>query len=151
MENRKRLRFAFVGGVFCAIVGSLLGGVVVVLIRIFQGGAQDIVGAMSMFPMAVVLVGIPGVPFGFIVGSVGGWWLVGRAGHGDPGRRFYFESAGLGGVLGATFPLIMAAFGWGPFENLVSALPISIGIGIVCGAALVPFMRKRVAAPSQAV
>lgn len=151
MENRKRLRFAFVGGLFCVIAGSLLGGVALVLIRIFQGGAKDIVGAISMFPMAVVLVGIPGIPFGFIVGSVGSWWLVGRAGQRDPGRRLYFESAGLGGVLGATFPLILTVFGWGPFENLVSALPISIGTGIVCGAALVPFMRKRVAAPSQAV
>ena len=33
MTNRNRLTFAIVGGVFCAIVGSLLGGVAVVLIR----------------------------------------------------------------------------------------------------------------------
>jgi hypothetical protein len=149
MENKKRMGLAFVGGAFCAIVGSLIGGVVVVLIRTLQGSAKDLAEGLAFFPMAVVFVAIPGVPFGFVVGSaVGSWLLAARADHGDPGKRLYFESAGLGGVLGATFPLILTAFGWGPFNNLVTAVPISIGIGILCGAALVPFMRKRVAVPS---
>jgi hypothetical protein len=148
MANRKSLSFAIVGGVFCAIVGSLLGGVVVVLIRALQGNTQNMAEALAFFPMAVVFVAIPAAPFGFIVGSFGSWWLATRADRGVSGRRLYFESAGIGGVLGATFPLILAVLGWGPFNNLVSALPISITIGIVCGVALTPLMRKHVAVPS---
>ena len=142
------MTFAVVGGVFCATVGSLLGGVVVVLIRASQGNTQSVVEALIFFPMAVVFVAIPAVPFGFIAGSAGSWWLACRAERGVPGKRLYFESAGIGGVLGATFPLIMAVLGWGPFNNLVSALPISITIGIVCGIMLIPYTRKHVAVPS---
>ena len=145
MANRKRWSFAIVGGVFCATVGSLLGGAVVVLIRTLPGNTQGIVEALAFFPMAVVFVAIPAAPFGFIVGSIGSWWLAARADRGVLGKRPYFESAGIGGILGATFPLILTVLAWGPFNNLVSALPISIIIGIVCGAALTPVMRRHVA------
>jgi hypothetical protein len=148
MENKKRLTQAMIGGVFCATVGSLLGGVVVVLIRVLQGNTQNIVEALAFFPMAVVFAAIPAAPFGFIVGSAGSWWLAVRTDSGVLGRRLYFESAGIGAVLGATFPLILALLGWGPFANLISALPISITIGIVCGIILTPLMRKYRPLPS---
>lgn len=148
MANRKRLSFALAGGVFCAIVGSLLGGVVVVLIRALQGNTRDMAEALTLFPMAVVLVAIPAAPFGFIVGSLGSWCIAARADRGVSEKRLYFESAGIGGLLGATFPLILTILGWGPFNNLVSALPISITIGIVCGIILIPVTRKHVAVPS---
>jgi hypothetical protein len=151
MANRKRLSFAIVGGVFCATVGSIMGGVVIALIRTLRGNTQDIAEALAFLPMAVVFVAIPAAPFGFIVGTVGSWWLAARADRGVLGKRLYFESAGIGGILGATFPLILAVLGWGPFNNLVSALPISIGIGIVCGVVLTPLVRKHVAVPSWVV
>ena len=147
MASRKRLSFALASGVFCAIAGSLLGAVVV-LIRALQGTTQGMVEALAFFPAALVFVAIPAAPFGFIVGSLGGWWLAVRADRGVSWTRLYFESAGVGGVLGATFPLILAVLGWGPFNNLVSALPISITIGIVCGIMLIPYTRKHVAVPS---
>lgn len=148
MAIRKRLTLAVTGGVFCATVGSLLGGLVVVFIRMLQGNTQSIVDALEFFPMAVVFAAIPAAPFGLIVGSAGSWWLAGRAERGVSGRRLFFESAGIGAVLGATFPLILALLGWGPFANLASALPISIGIGIVCGIILIPLLRKYRPLPS---
>jgi hypothetical protein len=143
MDTRKRFTLIVIGGVFCAVVGSLLGGLVVVLLRMLRGNMQNnIVEALEFFPMAVVFAAIPAAPFGFIVGSAGSWWLTARAEHGVSGKRLFFESIGIGAVLGATFPLILATLGWGPFANLVSALPISIAIGIICGILLVLLMRK---------
>jgi integral membrane sensor domain MASE1 len=149
MANSTRLHFALVVGVSCAVVGSLLGGVAVVLIRSWTlRGTESMTEVVTFFPMAVAFAAIPAAPFGFIVGSVGSWWLAIRAARGVSGKRLYFESAGIGGVLGSTFPLILAAFGWGPFENLVSALPISITIGIACGILITPLTRKYRPLPS---
>lgn len=130
-------------------MGSLLGGVAVVLIRAWAlRGTESITEAVAFFPMAVAFAAIPAAPFGFIVGPVGSWWLTIRAARGVSGKRLYFESAGIGGALGSTFPLILAALGWGPFNNLVSMLPISITIGIGCGILLIPLTRKYRPLPS---
>jgi hypothetical protein len=146
MENRKRIIFAGKGGLFCAIVGSLLGGVVVLLVRAVHGNAGGNVGEiLEFFPVAVLYAAIPAAPFGFIMGSVGSWWLATRARQGVQGLRLYCESIGAGALLGATFPLVMTALGWGPFSNLVSAMPISIAIGAVCAFALIPFMQRQLA------
>ena len=48
----------------------------------------------------------------------------------------------MGAVLGSTFPLSAVALGWGPLQNLVSVLPISIGMGPVCGLSLAVVMGK---------
>jgi len=97
--------------------------------------------------MAVLLAAITAAPFGFVVGSVGVLWLAARAQR-VSGKRLYFEAAGGGAVLGATYPLVMAIVGWGPFENLLSALPISIGTGVICGIVLVREVRRHVLAVS---
>ena len=149
MAHSKPLHFAIAGGIFCAIAGSLLGGFVVVLVRALQGSTAGMKEALTFFPMAVVFVAIPAAPFGFIVGSIGCWWLAARAARGVSSKRLYFESAGIGGVLGATFPLVLAALGWGPFNNLISALPISIPIGVACGIILIPVTRKYRPLPSE--
>jgi hypothetical protein len=104
--------------------------------------------ALEFFPMAVVFAAIPAAPFGFVVGSAGSWWLAARAEHGVSGKRLFFESAGIGALLGAIFPVVLSILGWGPFAKLFSALPISIGIGIVCGIILIPLMRKNRLLPS---
>ena len=139
MGNSNRLTFALFGGVFCAIVGSLLGGLIIVIFALRGVGIKE---AVVFYPIAVAYVAILAVPFGFIAGSVGSWWLAVREAHGVSGKRLYFEFAGIGGVLGSTFPLIFLAFGWGPLSNLVSALPISITIGIACGILIIPLTRK---------
>jgi hypothetical protein len=145
MDTRKRAFHAALGGLFCATLGSLLAGLVVVLIRVGHGNKESLAEGLAFFPLAAVFAAIPAAPFGFVVGTVGSWWLVAR-GSSDPGRkRLYFEAAGIGAALGATFPLILTAFGWGPFDNLVSALPISIGIGAVCGVTLTLLVQKRLA------
>ena len=145
MANSSRLTFAFVGGVFCAIVGSLFGAFIIVIFALREVGIK---AAVSFYPMAVVYVAIFAVPFGFVAGSVGSWWLAVREAHGASGKRLYFEFAGIGGGLGSTFPLIFLALGWGPLSNLVSALPISITIGIACGVSIIPFTRKYRPLPS---
>ena len=144
MDIRKRAFLAILGGVYCGTVGSLLAGLVVVAIRVVHGNRGNVAEALAFFPMAVVFAAIPAAPFGFIVGSAGSWWLATRINRGISGRRLYFESAGIGAALGATFPLISTILGWGPFNNLVSALPISIGIGIVCGLTVALPMRRHV-------
>jgi hypothetical protein len=149
MANSTRLHFALVGGVSCAVVGSLLAGIALVLIRSWTlRGTESMAEAVAFFPMAVAFAAISAAPFGFIVGSIGSWWLAIRAARGVSGKRLYFESSGIGGVLGSTYPLILAAFGWGPFENLVAALPLSITIGIACGILIIRLTRKYRPLPS---
>jgi len=142
MEIKKQAYLAVVGGFFCATVGSLLGGLVVAVMRAIALWPDDLMVASAFLPLAVLYASIVAAPFGFIVGSIGSWWLVGRVTSAAPAKRVYYESAGLGGLLGAMFPLISALGGWGPFKNLLSALPISIGIGITCGIAVAAFMRS---------
>ena len=142
MEPRKRVYLAIVGGVFCATAGSLLGGLFVAVVRAMALRQEGLVVAAAFFPMAVLFASVIAVPFGLVVGSIGSWWLIGRVASGAPARRVYCESAGTGGLLGATFPLVTALGGWGPFKNLVSALPISIGAGIACGIVLAAFVRS---------
>jgi len=149
MHIKERARFVVTGAVFCAIVGPILGGLAVVVIRMVQGKTESAAEALAFFPMAVVFAAIPAAPFGFIVGLVGSCWLVARIEHSVSRKRLCLESAGIGAVLGATFPLILTILGWGPFDNLASALPISIGVGIVCGGALTTLLRKHAPLVSQ--
>jgi hypothetical protein len=148
MDIRKRASIAVIGGALSAIVGSLLAGLVVVLIRTVQGNTQSVALALAFLPMAVVFAAIPAAPFGFIAGSAGSWWLAARAECGVSKRRLYFESVGIGAILGGTFPFVLTILGWGPFNNLVSAVPISIGIGIACGIIITPLVRKYRPLPS---
>lgn len=144
MANGNRLTFAIVGGVFCAIVGSLLGALILLLFALRGVG----IDAVAFYPIAFLYVAFLAVPFGFVAGSVGSCLLAVREAHGVSGRRLYFESAGIGGILGGTYPLIFWAFGWGPFSNLVSTLPISTTIGIACGILIIPLTRKYRPSPS---
>jgi hypothetical protein len=105
----------------------------------------DVVAAL---PMVIIFSAIAAAPFGFIVGTIGSWWLVARWANTRSSIRIYGESGGLGAILGATYPFIAAGLGWGTFENLVASLPISIGAGIVCGVLLAAFVRKYLLGPN---
>jgi hypothetical protein len=144
---KKRAFLAVIGGLLCASLAALMAGIAFVLTKAIPA-RHGIEVAWTAFPMAVVFASVPAAPFGLIVGSIGCWWLIGRLEHGVPGRRLCFESAGFGAVLGATFPIVLATLGWGPFKNLVAALPFSIGIGFVCGLTVALLSRKYVAKAS---
>jgi hypothetical protein len=103
MDIKKRASLAVAGGVLCAALGSLLGGVVVVIFRTTQRNGEDVAQALTFLPVAVMFAAIPAAPFGFLVGSVSSWWLSARVDRGVSRRRLYFASAGMGAVLGATF------------------------------------------------
>ncbi|MGB8582167.1 MAG: hypothetical protein WCD47_15205 [Candidatus Sulfotelmatobacter sp.] len=139
MDAEKRILLAVRGGVGCAILGSLLGGCAVVLISAVRGSFG--LAALSLIPMAVLYAAVTGAPFGFVAGAAGTWLVAARARH-ISGRRLYLEAACGGAVLGATYPLVLTISGWGPFQNLVSVLPISIGAGAICGIVLVPEVRR---------
>lgn len=144
MDTRKRAKLAIVGGIFCAVVGPLLGGTIYTLVSVAGGlwqRQQDVWTVAAFLPVVVLYAAIAAAPFGFIVGSIGSWWLVARVASTASARRVYCESGGVGALLGATFPPIEAVLGWGPFRNLLSSLPISIGTGIICGVALAASMR----------
>lgn len=142
VETKRRAFLAVLGGIFCAVAGSLLAGLAVALIGIIRGRPEDITRTGALFFMAFVFAAIPGAPFGFIVGLFGSWWLAPRVARSVSASRIALESAGIGAFLGATFPLIATVLGWGPFRNLVSVLPVCIGIGILCGVTLALLMRK---------
>ena len=139
MATKNRASLVIRGGLTCAVLGPLIGGCVFVLIWAVRGNLG--LAALSLVPVAVIVGAFTAAPFGFMVGSVGIWWLAGRALR-VSGRRLYFEAAGGGAVLGATYPLVIAILGWGPFENLVAALPVSIGTGVVCGMVLTREVRE---------
>jgi hypothetical protein len=146
MHATERARLAIVGGGFCAAVGSVFAALMVAFVNVirFWREPEDMRNVIAAFPMVVIFSAIAAAPFGFIVGSIGSWWLVPHWAKTNSSNRVYWESGGLGALLGATYPLIAESFGWGPFENLVAALPISIGSGILCGVALAAFMRTKV-------
>jgi hypothetical protein len=139
MATREHVFFAIRSGLVCATLGSLVGGCAFVAISAVVGNAG--LAALALLPMAVIYGAVTAVPFGFVSGLVGSWWLVGRARRVSI-RRLYFEAVAGGALLGATYPLTLAICGWGPFENLVSALPISIGTGVICAIVLTREVRK---------
>jgi hypothetical protein len=141
MATKKRVFLVIRGGLSCALLGSFVGGCGFLLISAVRGNFG--LAALSLIPMAVIFAAITAAPFGFMVGSVGVWWLAVRAQR-VSGRRLYFEAAGGGAVLGATYPLVLTILGWGPFGNLVATLPISIGTGVVCGIVLTREVQKYV-------
>lgn len=145
MAIKKRVFFAIRGGLTCAALGSLVGGCGVLLISAVRGNFG--LAALALIPMAVLFAAITAAPFGFMVGSVGVLWLAARAPR-VSGKRFYFEAAGGGAVLGSTYPLVLTILGWGSFQNLVSVLPISIGTGVICGIVLTREVQKYVRAVS---
>src|SRR5260370_15955290 len=143
MAIKKRVFLALRGGVSCAALGSLVGGRRFLLVSAVHGRFG--LAALSLIPVAVVFAAITAAPFGFVVGSAGILWLAARAQRAS-GRRLYLEAAGGGAVLGATYPLVLTILGWGPFQNLLSVLPISIGTGVVCGIVLTREVQKYVLA-----
>jgi len=141
MDTKPRLKISILSGVFCALVGSILGGMTVAILRAVRS-PENPTTLLYFIPIAFLYAAIPAVPFGLIVGSIGGWWLAPRAAGDIPSRHLFLQSAVLGAVLGSTFPIVAVALGWGPLQNLVSVLPISIGIGTVCGPSLAVVMGK---------
>jgi hypothetical protein len=137
MNTGKRAQLAVAGGSFCAIAGSIFGGLIVSVFQVIKTGG---IGGMSFIPVAILYAAVVAVPFGFFVGSFGSWWLVGRFDKHIPSKRIFCESLGVGALLGAVFPSVMALAGWGPYSNLVSVVPISVGIGVICAALLMQLM-----------
>jgi hypothetical protein len=82
MDIKQRTSLAAAGGVLCAAVGSLLGGIVVVVVRAAQGSGENVAQALTFLPLAMIFAAIPAAPFGFLVGSVGTWWLSARVDRG---------------------------------------------------------------------
>ena len=141
MDTKPRLKISILSGVFCALVGSILGGMLVAILRAVRS-PESPTTSLYFVPIAFLYAAIPAVPFGLVVGSIGGWWLAPRATGETPSQHLFLQSGVMGAVLGSAFPLLAMALGWGPFQNLVSALPISIGIGVVCGLSLAAVIRK---------
>lgn len=142
MDAKNKTYFVVASGLFCSVLGSVLAGLTVTLIRAAQVSPTDLLGSFKLFPLVVLFAAIPGAPFGFIAGSIGAWWLMHRLTSGISKKRFYIEALVLGAGLGATLPVVLSTSGWGPFANLVSALPISILVGSMCGIAFAFFVRK---------
>jgi hypothetical protein len=102
MAPNNRASLVIRGGVTCALLGSLVGGCGVALISGVRGSFG--LAALTITPIAALFAAITAAPFGFAVGPGGVWWLAGRAERVSE-RRLYFESAGGGAALGATYPL----------------------------------------------
>jgi hypothetical protein len=142
MDTKTRLKVLIFSGFFCAVVGTVLSAIAVVILRIISNGLRDGLMVASFLPGVLLYIAIVAVPFGLIVGSLGGWWIAPRVMGDTQSRYLFLQSSVLGAILGSTFPLLAIALGWGPLENLSSVLPISIGVGIVCGLLLTATMRK---------
>lgn len=141
MDTKPRLKISILSGVFCALVGSILGGMALVVLQAVRLSVDP--ATLARFtPTAFLLAAFAAVPFGSIVGSIGGWWLAPRVSSETPSQHLLLQSALMGVILGSAFPISALALGWGPFQNLVAVLPISIGIGVVCGLSLAAIMRK---------
>jgi hypothetical protein len=139
MAADKRVFLAIRGGVICAVLGSLLGGSAALIISAIRGNFG--LAALSLIPIGFVYAAVTGGPFGLVAGMAGTLWIAARAQH-ISGKRLYYEAAGAGALIGALYPLALAIFGWGPVENLLSELPISIGAGAACGMVLVREVQK---------
>lgn len=138
MEIRKRMRCAIAGGFFCAVMGIFLVGLFIVFMVAIHSRPEDL---LNVSVSAVLYASILSVPFGLFFGSIGGYWLSIRLDGAPNMNRVFLESAVAGALLGSTYPLIMSVLGFGPFRNLMGALPLSSGVGIICGLAFTAFLR----------
>lgn len=130
---KNKLRVAIAGGIFSAFCGSLLGAVVIIAVafkaRSFSGPAD----AISAIPLAFVFASLVAVPFGLIAGSCGALWLASKQTVGNCG--VIKRAAIIGGIIGLSFPVIAWTLGWGPFKNLLEAIPLAVLFGAITGAA----------------
>jgi hypothetical protein len=99
--------------------------------------------------------GISGWGFGVVlISAVRGNFGLAAFPRGSRSARFrktaLLRAAEECGVPGATYPLVLTVFGWGPFQNLASVLPISIVTGVICGIVLTREVQEYVlAVPSK--
>ncbi len=142
--NKRRLLVSLYGGAFCSAIGTVAGAIFLVIMRSLKDGLgaapED---SFRFLLVALVFVGVQAIPFGLLAGSIGTWWLLGRVVRDTPNASgLYARVVVVSVILGCTFPLLAILLGWGPPENLVSALPVSAGIGLLCGLSLTALIRR---------
>jgi len=142
---RGRIYLTIIGGVFCAVVGGLVGSSILWLLAFIQDwpNSASSIGSMFIGFSAFLFFGTLMVAmFGLIAGLIGSWWLVARLSGEVTFKRVVFESAGMGAVLGIACLLVAISLQWALTTPFVMVLPIWMGTGIVCGVGLPLFFRK---------
>lgn len=139
------LRAALIGAIICSAVGPALGAVIVVfpLATIKQASARDALITIAALPVYWIFAVIPTGPAGFIFGALGASWIRFRSRAVHASTRLQLESAFLGAVLGGTVPITTLVWGWGPRENVLSAVPAGAASGLICGLLVAHTLRKR--------
>jgi len=129
------------GGGFCAIFGPCLGAIISVILA----GGLSVEVMLFIIPVGLFVAG----PFGFFAGSLGTWWLSGRSQRDISNLRLRIESASLGALIGAAFPLQFALMrlslsSGDPDDDLCNAHNALIGalVGTICACLLAWWMRR---------
>lgn len=130
---KRTLKIPLISALVCGFAGPLVGTAMVMGVmgnpdRMFSS-PWDALGVFpKMYLFALVFAG----PFGFVIGGLGGGFLLLRARRAGSLRRLRIEVASLGGLLGSSYPLMARWLGWNPFEGLPGLLPISAAVGTLC-------------------
>lgn len=161
--NRKQCALSILrDAVFCTIFGPALAGLVyggyMVIVEFGSYpaihavlkspyGLRVIVASAVSTPFMAMTFAVPiAGPFGFVFGALLGWWQFGRAASAIATRRLYWESAGVGALLGATYPYSMQALfhnGWNAASSgTLGFLALGAAVGVACALALAWLKRR---------
>jgi len=133
MRVAKKLATLLMAGVFCAFAATVVSSTLVVL---FWAAPAHAFAHWYQVPHGIVMMClytfIPAGGFGFLCAILGSLYLVFRVPHITSRARLLAESAVIGALLSALFPLGLLAVGWGPVRDWLNWRAILFCIAVGC-------------------
>ena len=133
MQRAERLAAGLIAGVFCACAATLLSSLWVVLFwaapaHAFHHWYEVLTGVVAMCGVTFIPVGT----FGFACGVLGRLYLFLRSPHITSAVRLLAESAIIGTLLSAFFPLFLLLMRWGPTADWFEWKAILFSLAVGC-------------------
>jgi hypothetical protein len=134
---------ALVGALICGIFGPVIGAFLTLAREAarqnsFRGAAVVFLVFPYLLPAAVVVMG----PAGLIVGSAGSLMLQAVSARVSSIKALAVWATGLGLVLGAAVPPLSAVLSLWSKSSIGEVVPLSIAVGISCGAITVWLLHR---------
>ncbi len=132
-----------VGAVVCGVVGPVIPVFLIVMIAAArQPSIRDAVSTLLGMPGVWAFAFIPfGVP-ALLLGAGGGVLLQQISVVFRSRRLAIADTVSLGALMGSVVILLPAAWGWGPFRNILQTVPIGAATGVVCGLLVLRTLRR---------
>ena len=135
MVGASHTRPLMTAGVFCGVVATGISSILVVLLCVWPA-VHSVSRALAALPVICLFTLLPAGIFGFICGSVGGFWLSIRTTHYRSLIRLVMESAILGFFLSLLFPLLHLALHLGIESERLEPKTFLFSVGVGCPTAI---------------